>query len=74
MTVTEPVNDLHKVLRTLSATNPTLDQPIQLVFGAIKQHGYNAIRNDPGVRAWVSENRAALLEILVAKRAGVLHG
>jgi hypothetical protein len=53
--ITPAVNELHAVLRKLS-----IDDAIAFVAAQIPSRGYDVVKNDPGVYAWVMENRATL--------------
>lgn len=61
---TPPVNELHAVLRQLS-----VDDAIALIAAQIPKRGHDIVKNDPGVYAWVMENRATLSTI--AKLGGL---
>lgn len=66
---TEPVNQLHRTLRQLTVTDPTCQQSVAWVFNLIKHFGYQQIRSDPGIVAWVMENEHVLKQISDARRA-----
>lgn len=53
------VNQLHHELRVLT-TGQGIHAAIARVFLEIEQHGHGAVKADPGVHAWVMENRSAL--------------
>lgn len=53
--LTPPVNDLHATLRLLN-----VDDAIALVAAQIPTRGYDVVRTDPGVYAWVMENKPVL--------------
>lgn len=50
-----PVNELHAVLRKC-----TIDGGIALIAAQIPTRGHDKVKADPGVYAWVMENRAVL--------------
>lgn len=50
-----PVNELHAVLRKLG-----IDDAIALIAAQIPTRGHDIVKSDPGVYAWVMENRAVL--------------
>lgn len=51
----EPVNELHAVLRKLS-----VDDAIALIAAQIPKRGYDVVKTDPGIYAWVMENAKVL--------------
>lgn len=53
--MTPPVNQFHEALRRLC-----LEDAITVIRVEITKRGYDVVKNDPGVYAWVMENRAAL--------------
>jgi hypothetical protein len=63
--VSEPVNELHAVLRKLSVADA-----IALIAAQIPKRGHDVVKNDPGVYAWVMENAKVLAPIA---RKGGLH-
>jgi len=67
--VSEPVNQFHKTLRALSAEDPTLQRAIAWVHQIIAMRGYDAVHDDPGMRAWVEENYAMCRRIADQRRA-----
>ncbi len=69
MAVTEPVNQLHKTLRTLTEQDPSCERAIAWASSVIQLRGYDTVRSDPGMVAWVMENEDHLKVISAARRA-----
>lgn len=67
--MTEPVNQFHQTLRVLTLDDPTFERAIAFGEETIRLRGYAAVRNDPGMVAWVMENVATLKPIADARRA-----
>lgn len=67
--MTEPVNQFHKTLRVLTDEDPSLQRAITWVHQMIGLKGYDSVRNDPGMFAWVIENEVLLKHISDARRA-----
>jgi hypothetical protein len=65
VTTSAPVNDTHRKLREYDRD---LDAGISFIAGMIAQLGYYPVRNDPGVRAWILENRHCLKPIADQRR------
>lgn len=53
--MTPSVNQLHTILRAMP-----LDEAIKHVRIEIKMRGYDVVKADPGIRAWVEENHVHL--------------
>lgn len=53
--MTPAVNELHATLRLLS-----IDDGIALIAAQIPKQGYDVVKTNPGVYAWVMENKAVL--------------
>lgn len=64
--MTPPVNTLHQRLRELP-----LQAAIDHVRNEIILHGHETVKADPGVYAWVMENRSVLTRLA---RTGGLRG
>lgn len=56
------VNQFHQALRVLTLEDPTCERAIALGNEAIRLRGYKAVKDDPGMYAWVMENEAVLRE------------
>ena len=63
--MTEPVNELHATLR-----QSDVHDGIALLWVEINKRGYDVVKADPGVQAWVMENKDALSPMA---RTGGLH-
>lgn len=64
--MSEPVNQLHRTLRVLSLQD--LQSAIAFAQKVISIQGYDTIAADPGMRAWVEENKPALKLLSDARR------
>lgn len=64
--MTLPVNELHATLR-----QSDVHDGITLIWVEINKRGYDVVKRDPGVQAWVMENRQVLGE---RARTGGLGG
>lgn len=67
--MTDPVNQLHHTLRVLSQEDATLQRAISWVHHLIGLRGYDTVKADPGMEAWVMENKHTLGRIAAARRA-----
>jgi hypothetical protein len=55
-----PVNDLHKALRIHTEQDPTCETALAFAQGVINVRGYDAVKSDPGMYAWIMENSKVL--------------
>jgi hypothetical protein len=55
-----PVNQVHRTLRLLSEEDPSLALAVAWADSLIDRFGYEPVFLDPGMRAWVGENRVKL--------------
>lgn len=58
MATTPAANEFHAVLRKQS-----IEEGIRLIRSQIQQRGYEITKADPGVQAWVMENKFVLSQM-----------
>ena len=62
------MNQLYTTLKHLSELDPTLRKPIAWAQTVIAHRGYDVVKRDPGMQAWVLENQGTLKPIADARR------
>lgn len=63
-----PVNQLHRTLRILTEQDPSCQRAVAWLANLITTQGHEALRKDPGMQAWVMENKHVLKPIADARR------
>jgi hypothetical protein len=74
MAIGNPVNQMHRTLRVLTEQDPTCQRAIAWTAQLIAKQGHDAIRNNPGLQAWIMENEHVLKPIADARRAAYQGG